>query len=314
MTASDSPVVSVTIVAYNSAECIGNALSSICDEVALGFAEVIVVDNASPDDSSDIAASSCPRALVIRSEINRYYAGGCNLAWPHARGRYWLLLNPDVVVPPDGLRTLVAWMDEHPAIGAASPELVDACGTRQGATARRFQTISKSLMELSRAHLLLPPHRRADALLGAYWPGGEHLDVDWVPGAAMIVRREAVERAGLMSEDVPMYAEDTEWCWRLKRAGFRIGLAGSIRFRHDGEQSTARTWSQDERSYRLWLGSYGALRATRGRLYTMVTWALNIFVFATERINPRRSATDRRTARDILQMHLHLASSIVRAL
>src|SRR5438034_1923912 len=105
------PTVTLTVVAYNSESCIAGALASVCDDVRTGYAEAIVVDNASPDKSIDVAVGACPEASVLRSSENRLYAGGCNLAWPHVRGRYWLLLNPDVTVPPGGLRELVEWMD-----------------------------------------------------------------------------------------------------------------------------------------------------------------------------------------------------------
>ncbi len=89
------------------------------------MAELLVVDNASPDDSVQIAKRACPEATVIQATENRFFAGGCNLAWPYVRGDYWLLLNPDVTVPAGGLRNLVAWMDEHPETGAATPNLVE---------------------------------------------------------------------------------------------------------------------------------------------------------------------------------------------
>src|SRR5437868_59908 len=101
------PEVSITLVAYNSESCIGEALLSVRDEVQAGYAEAIVVDNASRDSSAEVAVRACPEAYIIRSTENRYFAGGCNLAWPHVRGRYWLLLNPDVTVPGGGLRELV---------------------------------------------------------------------------------------------------------------------------------------------------------------------------------------------------------------
>jgi hypothetical protein len=312
MTDPVDPVVSITMVLYNSAHCVVESLASVRDDVREGFAELVVVDNASPDASVDRASLACPEARVIRSPINRYYAGGCNLGWPHVRGRYWLLLNPDVVVPPGGLRRLVAWMDHHPQIGAASPDLADRLGRPQ-CPARRFPSLSRTLVEMLRLHRFATPEQQGDFLLGSYWPGGEHLDVDWVVGAALVARREAVEAAGLLSEAVPMYAEDSEWCWRIRRAGFRIGLTGQTPWLHDGGQSTALTWEAPETAFRIWRGIYASCVARRGRLYTTLLWLSNATAFALESVHPRRPEIQRELARAALGAHVKLATCSMRS-
>src|SRR5262245_55852181 len=122
------PTISITVVAFNSDGGLRRCLSSIRDVVLDGFAELIVVDNASPDQSACIVANEFPEATLVRSEWNRGFAGGCNLAWPIVQGRYWLLLNPDVVPPPGGLEHLVEWMDAHPELGVGSPWLTTRGG------------------------------------------------------------------------------------------------------------------------------------------------------------------------------------------
>lgn len=299
------PFVSITVVAFNSAQCIGDCLLSVRPDVESGFAELLVVDNASPDESAQIVEREFPEATLIRSEINRKYAGGCNLAWPQARGRYWLLLNPDCVVPKGGLQELVEWMERHPELGAASPELVDRKGRVQSA-GRRFQTISKSLLEMSRLHLLLPQRLRSNLFLGSYWKGGEHLNVDWVPGAALLVRREAVEDAGLLSEDVLFYGEDSEWCWRIRKAGWRIGVCGEVKFEHEQGQSTSRTWNDEEQNQRVWLGIYDACSKMRGVIYASSLMTVNTIAFAIEACHPGRSDEQRSLVRRALKTHLVL--------
>lgn len=297
--------VSITVVAYNSARCLPNCLRALRGDIERGFAELTVVDNASPDDSAQIVEHEFPEATLVRSETNRKYAGGCNLGWARARGRYWLLLNPDCLIPEGGLSLLVDWMDRHPEVGAASPELIDSNGRVQAA-GRRFQSIWRSLLEMSRLHLLLPAEVRANLLLGSYWNGGEHLDVDWVPGTALIARREAVEDAGLLSENVLFYGEDSEWCWRIRNAGWRIGVCGATRFLHDEGQSTARTWDEEERSRRMLLGVYDASRLMRGPLYAKILMAVNALAFAIETYRPFRPANQRTHSRKLLQAHLNL--------
>ena len=270
------------------------------------MAELIVVDNASPDQSARIVAEEFPEARVLRSDFNRGFAGGCNLSWPYASGDYWFLLNPDVVVPPGGLEHLVQWMEQHPEVGAASPGLVDSVG-HAASVARRFPSLTGSLLEMLRLHLLMPRARRAEVLLGAYWPSTwDHLNVDWVPGTAMIVRREAVESAGLLSEHELMYGEDTEWCWRIRKAGWRIGVCGALRFQHDGGQSAIRTWGETERRRRMWHGMYAACVQMRGTVYCRLLMATNALALVIEASHPGRGPEERAQSRKHLRVHMVL--------
>jgi len=299
------PVLSIAVVAYNSDLLLRQCLSSVRGSVLDGFAELIVVDNASPDESARIVAEEFPEATLVRSEVNRGFAGGCNLAWPLARGQYWLLLNPDVVVPAGGLAQLVEWMDAHPELGAGSPWLATAKGQPEF-VGRRAPSLSLTILEALRLHLLIPRERRADLLLGPYWVARRgHLDVDWIPGAAMIVRRETVEAAGLLSDSLPMYGEDTEWCWRIRKAGWQIGVCGDVEFEHREGHSALRTWGELQREVRMWEGMYAACAQMRGAGYCRMLMAANALALAIEAHHPRRSPEQRSGARR--HMHVHLA-------
>lgn len=305
-----APAVSITIVAYNSANCLRECLDSIYIDIIRGIAEAFVVDNKSPDESAQIVLQEYSEITLIKSDQNRMFAGGCNLSWSQVRGRYWLLLNPDAVLPLGSLQKLVEWMDQNPEIGAASPELVDRLG-RQQCAGRRFMTVSRLLLEITRLHLLLSAKQRSDIFLGSYWKGEEHLDVDWVPGAALIVRRDAVEQAGLLSEQVLMYGEDSEWCWRIRKAGWKIGVCGRVQVMHEEGQSTVLTWGNQERDKRMWRGTYDAIRFMRGRLYAVTIMFLNTLAFALESCHPKRGKGHRKTARQLLKTHFTLLKTSV---
>lgn len=297
------PLVSITVVVYNSDHCVRDCLRSVGQAVRDGMAELIVVDNASPDQSARLVSEEFPEAKLVRSDFNRGFAGGCNLAWPYASGEYWFLLNPDVIVPSGGLERLVQWMEQHPEVGAASPGLGNSTGFA-ASVARRFPSLKGALLEMLRLHLLMPRARRAEVLLGAYWPSArDHLNVDWVPGTTMIVRREAVESAGLLSEHELMYGEDTEWCWRIRRAGWRIGVCAALRFQHDEGQSAIRTWGETERRRRMWHGMYAACIQMRGTAYCRLLMATNALAVLIEAYHPRRTQGERARARDDLRVH-----------
>ncbi|MBV9945040.1 MAG: glycosyltransferase, partial [Solirubrobacterales bacterium] len=155
MTGTERPELSIAMVLYNSADTLRDCLRSIRGELDSGFAELIVVNNASPDESVAVLRAEAPAAQVVEMERNRGFAAGANAALALARGRYWLLLNPDVRAPGGGLRHLVAWMDAHAALGVASPNVVDV-GGRWEEPGRALPSAGRTLVRLLRLHRLLP--------------------------------------------------------------------------------------------------------------------------------------------------------------
>jgi len=297
------PELSISIVLYNSAGRLPACLDSIARDVSEGFAELCVVDNASPDESARIAAERCPSAVRVDAGGNRGFAAGQNLARAHGRGRYWLLLNPDVVVPERGLRTLVEWMDRHPTVGAASPEIESSPGKTRS-PAQRFPSVALSLLELSRLHLLLSETSRGRLLRGAYGPRGDELEVDWVPATALIVRREAADAAGPLAEDFFMYGEDIEWCWRIHRAGWQVSVCGAVAFVHQEATSSNRTWGAEETRRRIARGTCEACRRIRGRAPAAAFAIVQAAALAIESWLPHRSREHRARSRAMSRAYL----------
>jgi N-acetylglucosaminyl-diphospho-decaprenol L-rhamnosyltransferase len=265
----DEPVatVSVTIVLHNSERELARCLSAVRPEIESGFAELIAVDNASPDQSVAVVERQLPGSMIVRSPENRGFAAGANMAWPHVNGRYWLLLNPDAELEKGGIRALARWMDQHPAIGAASAELTDELGASSCSAGRSLPSPGRALFEASRLHRLLPAGLRGRILRGTYWRGGDQLDAGWVPGTAMIVRRTAVETVGLLDERFFLYGEDIDWCWRMRQRGWSIGVCSGVRARHREASSSGRTFSAEEFHQRMICGEIEAVRKARGGRY-----------------------------------------------
>jgi len=304
---SDEPKLSIAIVLYNSADTLADCLRSIRGELDSGFAELIAVDNASPDDGVAVLRAEFPAARVVEMKRNCGFAAGVNAALAHARGRYWLLLNPDVRAPAGGLRHLVAWMDAHPALGIASPDLVDVNG-RWEEPGRATPSIGRVLLRILRLHRLLPASVRRRVFRGGYWTSGDQVDAGWVPGTAMIVRPAAVSAVGPMREDLFMYGEDLEWCWRMRRAGWRVGVCSSTTFVHDTSSSAVLTFGEQDVEQRIAEGMDAACRLIYGRAHARALAALTAFAFALDARVPGKSPAERDRSRSAARVWRRLAA------
>ncbi len=193
--------------------------------------EVIVVDNDSRDGSAEMVLSEFPEARLIRSPNNAGYAAGNNIGLKLGVGRYLMVTNPDIFVWPGSLEALVRFMDENPRVGLAGPQLTNPDGTIQK-SCYRFQDLltpvwSRTLL----GRLLFGKRAMANYLMDDF----DHLstrEVDWVLGAAMIARREAVADVGFLDETFFMYCDDTDWCRRYWEKNWRVVYVPSARLVH----------------------------------------------------------------------------------
>jgi GT2 family glycosyltransferase len=178
--------------------------------------EVLVVDNASSDGSAQAVRERFPWAeLVVLSE-NRGFAAGSNAGLRRARGRHLLLLNNDTVVLPDALEFCARFLDAHPDVGVVGPQLLNPDGSRQNcihnAPSLATELVPKPLLET-----LLPGRFPSKRRLH-----GGPIDVEAVLGACLMLRREVFEQVGGMPEEYFFFLEETDWCQRIARAGWRV--------------------------------------------------------------------------------------------
>lgn len=284
--------VTISIVVYNSAASLRECLEAISESVNSGKAEVIVINNNSPDESLEIA-KEFSRIKIIDLKENLGFAGGHNLAWQHVNNKYWLLLNPDAVFYPQSLEKLVEWMDLRPEVGAASPDILDS-NENSISPGRRFPSLFQSIVVLMRIHHLLPGKHKAKLPGGDYsTEKNEHQTVEWVPGTAMIVRREAVEEIGLLSEEFFMYGEDIEWCWRFQKAGWKIGVSDSSKVRHYNSISSVKTWGETGKQKKMLQGIYKVVIKMRGKVYAKLLFSSYFLSSVLASINPFRSKSER---------------------
>ncbi len=213
------PDLSVIVVTHNGREQALATLESALSAQGWLDAEWLVVDAGSSDGTPEAVASRFPDVKVLRRE-NRGFAASNNVALREARGRYVLLLNPDVEFRHGSLAELVAAMDARPEVGLASVIQSDAEG-RPLPSIRRFPSPARSFGE---------------ALFADHWPLGRSLQervlggaryqragtADWLVGAFLIARREAVRDVGPLDERFFLYSEECDWCYRFWQAGWQV--------------------------------------------------------------------------------------------
>ena len=136
--------------------------------------------------------------------------------------RYALLLNPDTVVPPDAFARMTQLMDDHPDFGVSGPKLVRLDGSLDLACRRGFPSVEVSFWRLTKLSKIFPRSRRFGRYNMTYLDPDQPAEIDSVVGAFMLVRREAIEQAGLLDEIFWMYGEDLDWAYRIKHCGWKV--------------------------------------------------------------------------------------------
>ena len=224
---------SIIIVNYNTRDLLRDCLNSIYQSQGHLNFNVVVVDNASPDNSATMVETEFPQVISIANKINGGFAqannqGLCQVGFkadgtsmPHAP-RYALLLNPDTLLPPTGLTDMVAFMDEHPEAGAVGPKLVRPDGSLDLACRRSFPTPEVSFYRMMGLSKIFPRNRLFGRYNMTFADPNELIEVDAVVGAFMLVRREAIAQAGLLDETYFMYGEDLDWAYHIKAHGWKI--------------------------------------------------------------------------------------------
>jgi GT2 family glycosyltransferase len=232
-----SPDASVIIVSFNTRDILRNCLASLESAAVSRDIEVIVVDNASRDDSADMVEMEFPAVTLVRSDVNLGFAAGNNAAFALANGRHVLLLNPDTLVARDALERAIAHMDADPSVGMAGGRLLNRNGADEPA-ARQFPSVFNDFLALSGLAARFP-HSRLFGRFDRTWaPVTQAADVDWVPGAFAIIRREVLAQVGHFDERFFLYYEEVDLCRRIKAAGWRIRYWPDIVVRHWGGESS----------------------------------------------------------------------------
>ncbi len=207
---------SIIIVNWNTKEFLLPCVRSIFENQQRMGWEVVVVENGSQDGSADEIRKTFPFVHLIVNERNLGFSKAVNQGLQKASGRYVLLLNPDIQVKDGAIERLVSFMDAHSDVGVAGAQLLNSDGSKQNSIAN-FPSLATELLNKSLLRWLFPKK----------FPGKERrysgpVEVDSVIGACMMVRRDALDQVGLLDEDYFLFLEETDWCYRMKQAGWKI--------------------------------------------------------------------------------------------
>ncbi len=207
---------SIVIVNWNTKDFLLQCLESICQTVRRGSWEILMIDNGSSDGSGEAAKKSFPSIQLIENGINLGFAKAVNQGLQQSSGRNILLLNPDVRLKGGAIERVLYFMETHSEVGVSGGQLLNEDGSKQNSIAN-FPSLATELLNKSLLKRMLPKR----------FPGkgrnySEPIEVDSVIGACMMVRREAMEQVGLLDEDYFLFLEETDWCYRMKRAGWKV--------------------------------------------------------------------------------------------
>jgi len=218
---------SIIIVNWNTSELLLQCLDSIYRAKPQIMFEIIVIDNGSTDNSVGAISTRFPEVRIISNDHNMGFAGANNQGLSAGSARYYLLLNSDTLVLPGALDVLINIADNHPEMGIVGPKLLNMDGSLQESYAS-FPTFWSELIGKN--------FRRRRPLADSTYI----YDVDWIMGACMLVRSEVVADVGMLDDDYFMYSEEVDWCFRIKRQGWKVGYCLKSEVYHLGGGSASR--------------------------------------------------------------------------
>jgi N-acetylglucosaminyl-diphospho-decaprenol L-rhamnosyltransferase len=244
-----TPDISIIVVTFNGREQALLTMRSARAAVGEASVEWIVVDSGSADGTPDAIESAFPDVTVVRGE-NRGFAAGNNVGLRLARGRYVLLMNPDIEIQSGTLAELVDAMDARPDVGIASVVQVGADGALQFSI-RRFPSPARDLGEALGASRwpILAAHQELETRPAVYT---RESSVDWLVGAFLMARREAIAEVGPMDEAFFLYSEEVDWCYRFHQSGWDVRhLASMTVIHHAGRRDRGDLMAQLAHSRKL---------------------------------------------------------------
>ena len=279
--------VSIIIVLWNNESVIRDCLKSVLDQRGES-GEIIVVDNNSSDRSAAIVEKEFSGVKLIENESNKGFAAAANQGIRASQGDYLLLLNPDAVMSAGSLEKMFFFLKDHPDAGACGCRIEDESGKLMW-SCFHFPSLSGEFWEITLLSRLFPRSRLFGRYLMSYWDHNTSREVDWLTGACLMLRKEALDNAGLLDEEFFMYTEDVDLCYRLRNNRYRIYYLADTRIVHkqgnSADQNYARMFAQRYKSrYLFFKKHYGLMRYALLKMIVLLGFAARTAVYLPARV------------------------------
>lgn len=229
--------VSVIIINWNTRDTLRDCLNSVYEQTQGINFEVIVVDNASSDSSAEMVRTEFTKAILVENKENRGFAVANNQGMSIAKGRYMLLLNSDTIVLDGAIQKTIRFVDQHTEAAVVGCKVLNPDRTMQ-ATCFMFPSLLNLFLSATYLYKVFPRSRFFGRERMTWWDRQDVREVEVVTGCFMLVRKEAIDEVGMMDESFFMYAEETDWCYRFKKAGWRSLFFPNATTIHLGGQSS----------------------------------------------------------------------------
>jgi len=283
------PDVAAVVVTYNALPYVERTLES------LERHETIVVDHGSTDGTLELVRSRFPRVKLVEQE-NRGLAAGWNRGVRETSPPYVLALNADAWLVDDAADRLAAFAERHPRAGFVAPRLLNPDGTLQPSV-RAFPTPWRLATEYLFLRKLAPRSRALNAFYGAGFRHDEMREIDFAKAAGFLLRRAAFDEVGPFDEEFFLFSEETDWCYRLREAGWQSFFYPGAEVVHVGGASwraeSATLFTEQVRGHLRFLAKHqGRIAAERGRRVLLAGLRLRSLIFRGERGDVYRNAAD----------------------
>ncbi len=265
--------ISFIIVNWNTRDVILECLDSIYKTVRGINFEIYVVDNNSTDGSGEAIKEGFPDARLIENRTNTGFAHANNQALSIMNGRFAVLLNPDAILQEGAVKTLLSFMKDCPEAGIAGVQLLNRDGSRQNSI-DNFPSLETEILNKSILRFFFP---------GKYPGKSRHyhkpVEVDSVIGACMMVRKEAMDGVGIFDEDYFIFLEETDWCFRMYRKGWKVYHVPDARVLHISGHSKRKTpWKSQIEYYKSLYRFFRKNRDTVSYLILRILKPCKIFI------------------------------------
>lgn len=215
-------LLSIVIVNYNNKELLKNCIDSIYSNSIENNYEIIVVDNASKDNSRELITKLFPEVIWVQNETNTGFATANNQGFKISKGSICMLLNNDTIILKDALDKLVQYMANNNEIGAVGPRILNADGSLQKSCRRAFPTFLNSFGYFTKLYKLMPSNKKLGSYVMSYKSDLESHEVEALSGAAMMVRKEILMKLDGLDENYFMHFEDVDLCLRIYKSGYKL--------------------------------------------------------------------------------------------